>query len=175
MPEPTRDSDLGTLDADGDDWMLTFTRRFPHPLDKVWRAVTEPEHLAAWFPQKIVGELRAGAPLRFVSTEGPDDGFDGEMLAFDPPTLMEMRWGTDFLRIELRPDGDGTVMTFVDTFSELGKAARDAAGWHACLDRLAGELDGRVAPEASVVWKQVHPAYVDALGPDASTIGPPSS
>ena len=44
------------------------------PREKVWRAVTEPEHLAAWYPQEIVGERRAGAPLRFVSSAG--DGFD---------------------------------------------------------------------------------------------------
>ena len=25
-------------------------RHYPHPIDKVWRAVTTPEHLGAWFP-----------------------------------------------------------------------------------------------------------------------------
>ena len=50
--------------------MLTFTRRLAHPREKVWRAVSEPEHLAAWYPQEIVGERRAGAPLRFVSSAG---------------------------------------------------------------------------------------------------------
>ncbi|HMD93262.1 MAG TPA: SRPBCC domain-containing protein [Trebonia sp.] len=39
-----------------------------HSREKVWRAVTEPEHLAVWYPQEIVGERRAGAPLRFVSS-----------------------------------------------------------------------------------------------------------
>jgi hypothetical protein len=83
-------------------------------------------------------------------------------------------WGTDRLRIELQADGDGTVLTLTDTFGELGKAARDAAGWHECLDRLVRTLDGDALPEWGDVWRAVHPRYVDALGPDASTIGPPA-
>ena len=57
---------LGTLTRDDDDCTVTFIRELPHPVEKVWRAVTEPEHLGAWFPDQIVGERRAGAPLRFV-------------------------------------------------------------------------------------------------------------
>src|SRR5262245_29566779 len=112
--------DDGRLSSDGDRWTLTFTRRLRHPQAKVWRAVTEPDGLRAWFPQRIEGERRAGAPLRFVHEDG--SAFDGEMVAFEPTTLMELRWGTDLLRIELAPDGDGTVLTLRDTFGELGKA-----------------------------------------------------
>ena len=164
-------ADLGTLTQHGDSWRLTFTRRLAHPQDKVWRAVTEPEHLKAWFPQEIVGERRAGAALRFVSSGG--DGFEGEMVAFEPPAVMELTWGTDRLRIELRPDGDGTVLTLTDTFGELGKAARDAAGWHECLDRLVAELEGTEPPGQGAVWKEVNPTYADRFGPEAATIGPP--
>src|SRR6266567_4346167 len=57
------DADLGTLTRQGDQWTLTFTRRLAHPREKVWRAVTEPEHLAVWYPQEIVGERKAGAAL----------------------------------------------------------------------------------------------------------------
>ena len=80
--------DLGVLTQTGDDVVLTFRRRFNHPAEKVWRAVTEEEHLATWFPQKIKGEWRAGAPLRFESDGG--DGFEGEVIAFDPPSMLEL-------------------------------------------------------------------------------------
>jgi uncharacterized protein YndB with AHSA1/START domain len=163
--------DLGTLAADGEVWTLTFTRLLAHPPERVWRAVTEAEHLAAWFPQKIVGELRTGAPLRFESAAG--DGFDGVMLRFDPPSVMEMTWGDDRLRVEVRPEGDGTLLTLTDTFGELGKAARDAAGWHECLDRLGSELDGTPPPAWGEQWRELNPAYQEHFGPDASTIGPP--
>ena len=163
--------DLGTLTQQGDDWTVTFTRRLPHPVEKVWRAVTEPEHRKAWFPQEIRGELRAGEPLTF--TEG-GESFEGEMLVFDPPAVLEFTWGEDRLRIELRPDGDGTLLTLVDTFGELGKAARDAAGWHECLDHLVASLAGTDAGPWGAIWKQVHPRYQERFGPEASTIGPPA-
>jgi len=68
-------ADLGALARHRDAVTLTLTRRLAHPVETVWRAVTEPEHLAAWFPQEIVGDRRAGAQLRFVSSAG--DAFDG--------------------------------------------------------------------------------------------------
>jgi uncharacterized protein YndB with AHSA1/START domain len=163
---------LGTLTQVGDDrWAIRFTRRFDHPIEKVWRAITEPEHLAAWFPSTIDGERRAGAPLSFHFDEHTD--LAGEMLAFDPPHLMELRWGDDVLRFELRSEGDGTVLELIDTTPEQGKAARDGAGWHECLDRLAHEVDGTEPPEMGAVWREVSPRYQAAFGPEASTIGPP--
>jgi uncharacterized protein YndB with AHSA1/START domain len=155
-------------------YQLRFQRRLPHPPDKVWRAITEPQHLAAWFPAQIVGERASGAPLRFVFEEHDGTSVDGQMLTFDPPRLMELRWGEEILRVELLPDGAGTLLTFTDVFDELGKAARDAAGWHACLDLLAYDLSGQPAPWSSADrWAQVHPVYVEGFGPEAGTIGPP--
>ena len=59
---------------------------------------------------------------------------------------------------------------------EVGKAARDAAGWHACLDILGHHLAGEKPPWSPVErWDQVHAQYVERLGPEASTIGPPES
>ena len=156
---------------------LRFTRTIPHPPEKVWRALTEPEHLAAWFPTTIEGERAPGARLRFAHRDGAAPPIEGEMLAYDPPRLLELRWGEgETLRFELRPDDGGTVLTFVNRFDQLGKAARDAAGWHACLDVLGYVLSGEPAPwDPGQRWAEVHPTYVERLGPAASTIGPPSN
>jgi uncharacterized protein YndB with AHSA1/START domain len=163
---------LGRLERSGAKPQLVFTRTLAHAPEKVWRAITEPAHLKAWFPDNVEGTFEPGGTLRFFS-EGLDYDFDGEVTAFDPPRLLEIRWGTDMLRFELRPDGDGTVLTLTDTFDELGKAARDGAGWHECLDHLEADLDGTPLSEPGAVWRDVHPKYVDAFGPDASSIGPP--
>jgi len=172
---PDNDLHYGRLDrADDGRWMLCFTRTFPHAPQKVWRALTEPEHLAAWFPSDIEGERAPGAKLRFVFREGEGPTMDGEMLAFDPPSLMELRWGDELLRFELRPEGEGSVLQFTNVFDELGKAARDAAGWHACLDLLGYAVDGRKPPwPSNERWRHVQGAYQERLGPEASTIGPP--
>ncbi|HWF71907.1 MAG TPA: SRPBCC domain-containing protein [Solirubrobacteraceae bacterium] len=165
----------GTLEElDDGRWQLRFTRTLRHPVDTVWRAISEPEHLAHWFPTTIEGERAAGAPLRFTFPGGQAPPFDGEMIACDPPSLMELRWGPDTIRLELRPIPGGTELTLLDTLEELGKAARDGAGWHTCLDALEGDLDGaEIAREAIDRWSEVHERYVEDFGPEAAAIGPP--
>lgn len=170
-------AELGTLHREpGEPPRLVFTRELAHPLDKVWRAVTEADHLAHWFPDGMQPDFTPGARLRFVPGGNDDLAFEGEVLAFEPPRLVAFTWGTDTIRIELAPtpDGRGTVLTFTDTFDELGKAARDGAGWHDCLDELVHHLDGTAAAlTPGARWKEIHAAYVDALGPEASAVGVP--
>jgi uncharacterized protein YndB with AHSA1/START domain len=168
----------GELDRYGDRWRLRFTRELAQPAEKVWRAVTEPEHLDAWFPQRVVGEWRVGAPLTFESRGGEHPAFRGEVLAFEPPSLLEFQWGPDVIRFEIVPNTEpatGCTFRLSDVFGELGKAARDGAGWHTCLDFLEHHLNGAAAPWTSGErWMQVHPGYVERLGPAAATLGPPS-
>ncbi len=166
----------GTLEETPAGPRLRFTRRLAHPPEKVWRAITEPEHLKAWFPDTIVvSEWSVGARLRFEPAPEMAEPFDGEVLAVEPQRMLEFRWGTDVIRLEVEPDGDGTKLTLLDTIDELGKAARDAAGWHTCIDQLEHHLDGS-SPGWSPMdrWKEVHPAYVERFGPEAAAIGPPA-
>ena len=167
--------DRGTIEqTDDGQWQLRFTRTLSHPQTKVWRAVTEPDQLAQWFPSTIEGERAAGAPLRFTFPDNAAEPMDGEMLAYDPESLVEFRWGPDVVRIELRPVDEGTELRLLDTLEERGKAARDGAGWHACLDALEAALAGDADARSQMdVWAEVHPHYVEDFGPEAATIGPP--
>ena len=169
---------LGTLERVGGQSVLRYRRRLAHPQPKVWRALTEDAHLAEWFPTTIEGARAGGAPLHFSFREAEGEPFDGEMLAFDPPSLMELRWADDVLRFELEPDpepdGSGCILRLTVTFPEHGKAARDVAGWHVCLEELAHALDGTPPPwNPPDRWRVVHRCYVERLGPEASAIGPP--
>src|SRR5258708_769370 len=110
---------------------LRFTRTLAHAPEKGWPALTEPETLAHWLPTTIEGERAAGGRLRSAFPGGEAPPFDGEMLAYEPPRLLELRWGNDILRLELRPTAEGaTVLTLLDTLDDRGKGARDGAGWH---------------------------------------------
>jgi uncharacterized protein YndB with AHSA1/START domain len=168
------DDELGTLERAGDRSVLRYRRHLAHPPESVWRALTEDEHLAAWFPTTIEGRRAAGAPLHFAFRASEGEPFDGEMLAFDPPSLMELRWADDVLRFEVEPEGSGCILRLSVTFPDHGKAARDAAGWHVSLERLTHALDGTPPPwQPPERWRVVHRAYVERLGPEASVIGPP--
>ena len=169
--------ELGTLERHGDVSVLRYERHLRHPRERVWRAITEDAEVAAWFPTTIEGPRRAGAPLRFSFRQGEAEAFDGEMLAFDPPTLMELRWADDVLRFELEPEpdesgtGTGCILRLTVTFAEFGKAARDAAGWHVCLERLSASCDD-AAPPGPDRWKELFRTYGELFGPEASAIGP---
>ena len=97
------DEDYGVLERRDGEVTLHFIRRLPHPPHKVWRALTEAEHLSAWFPTTVEGDTVPGAPLRFAFREMQLPTFDGTMLAFRPPELLEFSWGDERLRFELAP------------------------------------------------------------------------
>jgi uncharacterized protein YndB with AHSA1/START domain len=159
------------LERDGR-YELRFVRELAHPVGKVWDAVTSPSGMSAWFPFDVVGERRTGAPLRFVFRDGEAPDFTGSMVEYAPMSAMELVWEAgETLRLELAPSGSGCVLTLINRFDDVGKAARDAAGWHVCLDALEASLTGG-AVETS--WGDVHPGYVERFGPEAATIGPPA-
>jgi len=165
---------FGELDLHGERPVIRFTCHLRHAPAKVWCALTEPEHLSAWFPTTIDGDRAAGAPLvfRFVDMDLPP--MEGIMVAYDPPRLMEFFWGEDVMRFELQPTDGGCVLIVTDTVEDLGKASRDGAGWHVCLERLSHFVSGTALPPGfDDRWRLIHPHYVAAFGPEASTLGPP--
>ena len=104
-------TDDGELERQGDRAVVRFTRRFPYTPQDVWPALTEPDHLVAWFPTTIEGRRESGAPLHFGFRDMEGPPFEGEMVRFDPPTVMELRWGDETLRFELRGRrGDGSLV-----------------------------------------------------------------
>jgi uncharacterized protein YndB with AHSA1/START domain len=174
-PSPSTTDRLGTLTRTADGWQLQYLRRLPKPPATVWRAFVEPELVDQWFPFSIEGEFVTGSPLRFVAKHHEADPFDGEVLAVDEPHRLEFTWGPDVLRFTLEPVDSGTELTLTVALSEHGKAARDGAGWHECLEHLA-KVEATAPDEVEIeTWAQIHPAYVERFGPEASTIGPPQS
>jgi uncharacterized protein YndB with AHSA1/START domain len=145
---------------------LRFERRLAHPVAKVWRAITEPSELAHWFPSHVQGEMRAGGGLTFRFEHMPLDApltMEGRVTDFDPPRLFAFYWGDDHLRFELEasPQGDACVLRLIATLDARDKAARDAAGWHQCLDGLERQLGG-TAPERPMrtdAWREHYDEY----------------
>ncbi len=133
----------GTLTKKGNQVELRFERRLAHSPEKVWRALTDMKELAHWFPARIEGAREAGAELRFFFAEG--EPMKGKISAFDPPRLLEYTWEGDLLRWELEPEGAGCRLIFTTIPADRANAARDATGWHFCLDNLEAAVSGNPA------------------------------
>lgn len=120
---------------------LVVRRRYPHPVDRVWRAVTEAEHLAAWFPGAPVFDLRRGGRVRFVEFAGDPAEF-GEVLDLDPPHLLRFTWDTDIVTLELADEGADTLLTLTNRLEDRPAAGSVATGWEACLEVLGQVIRG---------------------------------
>jgi uncharacterized protein YndB with AHSA1/START domain len=177
---PARHEHVDQLFRTDERWELRFTRTLDHPAAGVWQALTEPERLRAWFPFAVEfeGDCAPGAPLRFVSPDGGGETVEGEVVACDRPRRFEFRWGDgEQVRFGVEPIAtDSTRLTLVNTIDEVGKAARDAAGWHVALDRLAAHLDGtEPQPSTSERFLELFRDYAGSFGHEASSIEPPAS
>ena len=151
---------------------VRLERHLPDPPPVVWQALTDREQLRSWFPCDVIvegGRWEAGAAITFpFPPEVIDMTLTGEVLEVDAPKALAFSWGEEVLRFELAPRNGGTRLVLIDELPP-GAAARNAAGWDVCLDRLVG-LD----PPASA-WQprfQVYStAFAPALGPQE---GPPA-
>ena len=140
---------LGTVRRAPDGWVVRFERHLAHDRQKVWRALTESEHLRHWMPCDIVGERRAGASIELpfwpphVEKYGIDTPtLPGRIRIWEPPSVFEWTWDTDVLRWELAEASGGTKLTLTTWLApDDAGAANTAAGYHACLTNLASLLD----------------------------------
>jgi uncharacterized protein YndB with AHSA1/START domain len=147
---------------------LSFERRLSHPVEVVWRAITDSGELGHWFPSRVeVDELRPGAEMTFTFEEMPLDApttITGRVTEFDPPRRFAFFWGDDHLRFELEPmpGEEACLLRLTVLLDSREKAARDGAGWHLCLDRLEGLLagdDGPAVTGASEDWQGLYDEY----------------
>jgi uncharacterized protein YndB with AHSA1/START domain len=145
---------------------IRLERELRDPPVVVWHALTERDQLRAWFPCDVIlsgGRWEVGATITFpFRSEAHDLTLTGEVLEVEEPRVLAFTWGDDALRFELSPEGDGTRLVLIDELPP-DAAARNAAGWEQCLDRLAG-----VEPEADG-WQPRFERYAatfePALGP----------
>jgi len=130
----------------------------------VWNAITEPSELKHWFPSKVEVDLRTGGEMAFKFEQMPLDApstMPGRVTDLDPPRVFAFYWGEDHLRFELEPIPEGCLLRFTVALDARDKAARDAAGWHVCLDALERELErGEVTrPHPSEHWREHYDEY----------------
>ncbi len=124
---------------------LRIERHLKHPPELVWRAITEPEQLNAWYPIKALTiDLRVGGRIEF-------EGMHAVVTQLDPPKVFafsehappEMqRESDDLIHFELTADGPGCRLVFTHVFDDRPAAASYASGWTVCLNALEALVHG---------------------------------
>lgn len=144
-------------------YRVVVERHFPHPIEKVWRAVTEPAHLSQWFPAPMELELHPGGAMRFPGFEGDQAG--GVVEVVQEPTLLVFTWGGDHFTFTLAADAGGTSFTLVHVFDDRAGAASFATGWEVCLAGLAAVVAEAELPTAEPGFAR-HEELVGRFGLD---------
>jgi uncharacterized protein YndB with AHSA1/START domain len=130
---------------------IDLTATYPHPIDKVWAALTSPEALEAWL---MPNDFRPVVGHRFTFRARPAPGFDGivrcEVLELDPPRRMAWSWSggkiDTVVTFTLEQAGEQTRLRMHQVgFDGLGAQIFRrilASGWPGILrDRLAAYLN----------------------------------
>jgi uncharacterized protein YndB with AHSA1/START domain len=159
------------LIQDDVEWVLVLERILEHPCEEVWAALTQAEQIPSWAPFTTDRELTATGPVRLEHIDMPEaDERQGYVLEVNAPHLLVLRWGDDILRWELTSDRDKTVLVLRHRFADRQQAPSYAAGWHLCLDGLAGTLAGKKMPSmvghnaVKYGWHELYAQYAEQLG-----------
>jgi uncharacterized protein YndB with AHSA1/START domain len=116
--------------------MIRIERRYDSPVERVWRAVTEPDEMERWFVVRPSWKPELGETFEAY-------GHRGEITELDRPRAFAWTWGVEEYRFELEPDGDGCRLVFTHVFNpDLGPREQHERGWRAYFARLEAHLAG---------------------------------
>ena len=116
--------------------MIRIERRYDSPVERVWRAVTEPDEMERWFVVRPSWKPELGETFEAY-------GHRGEITELDRPRAFAWTWGVEEYRFELEPDGDGCRLVFTHVFNpDLGPQEQHERGWRAYFARLEAHLAG---------------------------------
>ncbi len=144
------------------DQTVLITRIFEAPRERVFKAWTDPDEVAAWFGpeqmesprEKIHIDLRVGG--RYEITMVPRGGggefsIGYEIIELVEPELIVLRSDPmpeagmhepTVVRVEFHDHGDKTRMTLSDGPLPAAGRGHAEAGWNAAFDKLAARVAG---------------------------------
>ena len=121
----------------------------PHPVEAVWRALTDRAEISEWLMHTAEFEPAVGARFR-MKTEGlsADGWVKAEVTELDPPRRMVWAWWVDeaapptTVTFELTPEGDGTRLRLThagEIDPRAGRLIHD--GWPVKIEALRRTLE----------------------------------
>jgi len=146
-----------------DKYTVRYERNYPHPVQRVWKALTTGSSMDAWMMPDNEIDARLGGT--FVMSFAQEDPFTGKISAFKEDELVQYDFDNgEMMRFEIEPSSDGTKLVFTHVIVEsvINEMAPPGGedipwqpglmtGWHLMFDTLGGFLDGDPAVTAEAV------------------------
>jgi uncharacterized protein YndB with AHSA1/START domain len=132
----------GQLSRQTDGYKVVFDRLLPHPIQKVWKAITDPAQLHYWFTD-IEMDFRPGGKITFHFADKDHSVSYGEIVKIEEPHFFSWTWEHELAEWALAEVSDSstrlvlTYSKFTDDF-----AVKAPAGFHDLLDQLEQRLNG---------------------------------
>lgn len=134
---------------------IAFERIYPHPVERVWDALTNRAALGAWLMETdFVAELGRAFRMSCDDGEGGTDVYACRVLELEPPSLMVWSWlleGSEeklatvvAFRLEKVPGGTRLTVTHSGD-RDPDMVERFKSGWPVKLEELADTL--RASPD----------------------------
>ncbi len=101
----------GTLETIDGRPALRFERTLAHPVERVWRAVSEPAELERWFPAAADWTPAKGETFEAY-------GATGEVTEVDAPHRLAWTFGSERYSFELAAQDDGCRLVFTHDFDD---------------------------------------------------------
>ena len=154
----------GALRPDADRLAVRFEQRYPATPAEVWSAISEPERIGRWLAPATLLE-DGGYRLDFGDGEGHVT--TGRIEICEPPRALVVTWDfpgepTSRVSVEVRQDGDGTLLVLDHTRLPQNQGAGYGAGWEAHLALLEAQLSAAAAPDWDERFGALLPAYAAA-------------
>ena len=155
--------DLGVVRPVDGGWELRYERRYAHPVERVWSAITDPSRLARWYGE-VAGDLRVGGEYRARLFATGWEG-TGRIEACEPPhRLLVSAKEPDaadagLIEVTLAAGGGGTTLVWEERGMPLEFIAGYGAGIQIHVEDLGAYLAGRERVDAEARFGELHPAY----------------
>ena len=159
-------------------FVLRIERRFGHPVERVWDAITRPDRIVEWFAGKSeVLELELVDGGSYVTRWVPELAdeivarsaeeplvTDDVVLHVDPPHALEHTLDgmhDSVVRWELQREGDGCRLFLTHTLprAQSSSSGDYLAGWGMCLEFMREGLEGRPVNLAESTWEDLGERY----------------
>ena len=132
---------------------IVFVEELPHPIEKVWAALTDPADLADWLMPNDF-EPRLGKRFTLQCPPAPDrrGWVECVLLELEPPRRMVWSWQAaaesepSHVEFRLEPSANGTRLTLTHSREPIDtERQRFAGGW---TEKLANLRQRLVVPNA---------------------------